>query len=157
MALAAAAAAAGAGAATAALGGVGSVAFVDTLMDGVNEKSAALFVSFLPRMSERSVVSLRNECIDEDVVVGAVGFSMLSVGGEGDDEMPNPPPSRSSLFVLVGSISRFRSSIGTTRSVDGDPAPPPCAQCLSCSRCWPRALTAGLSRCLRQRSSACRN
>ena len=46
---------------------------------------------------------------------------MLSVGVEGIDETPKPPPSRSSLFVLVGSISRFRSSIGTTRSVDGDP------------------------------------
>ena len=89
-------------------------------MDGVNEKSAALFVSFLPNMSDRSVVSLRNEFIDVD----AAGFWMLSVGG--DEEMPSPPAllERSSLFVLVGSISKLRSSIGTTRSLAGDPGTP---------------------------------
>lgn len=106
---------------TVGFGGVGRVALVDTLMDGVKEKSAALVVSFFPKMSDKSVVSFRNECIDEEVVVGPVDFWIFIVGGEcvgEDDEIPTP---RSSLFVLVGSISKLRSSIGTTRSVDGDP------------------------------------
>ena len=112
---------AAAGDVTVGFGGVGRVALVDTLMDGVKEKSAALVVSFFPKMSDKSVVSFRKECIDEEVVVGPVDFWIFSVGGEcvgEDDEIPKP---RSSLFVLVGSISKLRSSMGTTRSVDGDP------------------------------------
>ena len=53
--------------------GVGNVAFVDTLMDGVNEKLLGLFKSFFPKISDRSVVSFKNDFIEDEVVVGC-GF-----------------------------------------------------------------------------------
>lgn len=55
--------------------GVGNVAFVDTLMEGVNEKLLGLFSSFFPKISDKSVVSFKNDFIEDDVVVGSwLGF-----------------------------------------------------------------------------------
>ena len=55
--------------------GVGNVAFVDTLIEGVNEKLLGLFSSFFPKISDKSVVSFKNDFIEDDVVVGSwLGF-----------------------------------------------------------------------------------
>ena len=103
----------------------GTVALVDTLMDGVNLKS--LLLSLL-RISDKSVVSLRKDGFRTGVVgvdlviviVGADGTTALSVGVVGADIevtlFDNDANENGSDLVLVGSTKRDRSSIGITLS-----------------------------------------
>lgn len=104
----------------------GTVALVDTLMDGVNLKS--LLLSLL-RISDKSVVSLRKDgfrtgVVGVDLVIviigGVDGTTALSVGVVGADIevtlFDNDANENGSDLVLVGSTKRDRSSIGITLS-----------------------------------------
>ena len=104
----------------------GTVALVDTLMDGVNLKS--LLLSLL-RISDKSVVSLRKDgfrtgVVGVDLVIviigGVDGTTALSVGVVGTDIevtlFDNDANENGSDLVLVGSTKRDRSSIGITLS-----------------------------------------
>lgn len=98
--------------------GVGKVALVDTLMDGVNLKSALLF---LLKMSDKSVVSLRNEglltgVVGVDLVMDIMGWAVGVEATAGVIVFDNVDNEKGSDLALVRSTNSDKSSTGTTRS-----------------------------------------
>jgi len=98
--------------------GVGRVALVDTLMDGVNLKSALLF---LLKMSDKSVVSLRNEGLltgvaGVDLVMDIMGWAVGVEATAGVVVFDNVDNEKGSDLALVRSTNSDKSSTGTTRS-----------------------------------------
>ena len=98
--------------------GVGRVALVDTLMDGVNLKSVLLS---LFKMSDKSVVSLRNEGLltgvaGVDLVMDIMGWAVGVEATAGVIVFDNVDNEKGSDLALVRSTNSDKSSTGTTRS-----------------------------------------
>ena len=112
----------------------GMLARVDTLMDGLKLNS---LLSFLLKMSDKSVVSFKNEGFEEVgfvLVIENNGDVALALDGDvGSEDVPFDAETfvdseKGSDFVFVGSTNKDKSSIGTTLSG----GVPPMFDVLSC-------------------------